>query len=103
MTKTMRENLKETAFGKLLPDGQIFYKGKGCSKCSGSGYSGRISINEVLQADENIRAAILRKAPESEIKKIAASGGMTTMLEDGLEKVKKGETTIEEILRVIQE
>ena len=84
-------------------DKDIFYKGKGCSECGGSGYVGRISINEVLVADEPIREAILRKASASEIKKIAMEHGMTTMLEDGFLKVQKGLTTIEEILRVINE
>jgi type II secretory ATPase GspE/PulE/Tfp pilus assembly ATPase PilB-like protein len=78
-------------------------KGKKCDECNHSGYLGRICINEVLVADGAIREAILRKASASEIKELAVSHGMTTMLEDGLKKVKAGITTMEEILRVIHE
>ncbi len=80
-----------------------FYKGKGCIECNESGYKGRTSINEVLVANDVIREAILRKAPAGEIKSLAIKNGMTTMIEDGYEKAKAGITTIEEILRVIQE
>ncbi len=56
-----------------------------------------------MVADDEIREAILRKASSSELRKIAIKNGMTTMLEDGFKKCLKGETTIEEILRVIHE
>ena len=78
-------------------------KGKGCTQCNESGYSGRVCINEVLVADNDIKDAILQKASASDLKKIAIRNGMTTMLEDGLRKVGLGLTTIEEVLRVIQE
>lgn len=103
MTKVIKDSLTHTAFGPLIKDKQEFYKGVGCEACNGSGYKGRISINEVLVADEPIREAILRKASADEIKKIAMSRGMTTMFEDGFHKIEKGLTTIEEILRVIHE
>ena len=78
-------------------------RGKGCTQCNESGYSGRVCINEVLVADNDIKDAILQKASASDLKKIAIRNGMTTMLEDGLRKVGLGLTTIEEVLRVIQE
>jgi len=79
------------------------YKGTGCALCSGTGYKGRLGINEVLVADEEVRNAILRKASAAEIKSIAIKNGMTTMLEDGKAKVALGETTMEEVLRVIHD
>ncbi|MEY4602298.1 MAG: type 4 fimbrial assembly protein PilB, type pilus assembly protein PilB [Candidatus Parcubacteria bacterium] len=89
---------------KVFSDGEIvFYKGAGCNACSQSGYSGRGCINEVLVADEMIRKAILEKASADVIKKVAIAGGMTTMFEDGLKKVKAGQTTLEEVLRVVHE
>lgn len=103
MTKAMKESLAHTAFGPLLREGQEFYKGLGCKACGESGYKDRISINEVLVADEAIREAILRKASADEIKKLAKSRGMTTMFEDGFRKAEAGLITIEEILRVIHE
>ncbi|MBP6060752.1 MAG: type II/IV secretion system protein [Candidatus Pacebacteria bacterium] len=103
MTETIRKSFTNTTFYPFLQKMTEFYVGKGCEKCSGSGYRGRTCINEVLVADESIREAILRKAPSSEIKNLAISHGMTTMLEDGFQKVKTGITTLEEILRVIHE
>ncbi len=89
---------------KVFSDGEIvFYKGAGCNACSQSGYSGRGCINEVLVADEMIRKAILEKASADVIKKVAIASGMTTMFEDGLKKVKTGQTTLEEVLRVVHE
>lgn len=76
------------------------YKGKGCQLDHGIGYEGRIGIFEVLIIDDEIRNAITRRADALAIKKIAVKNGMTTMLEDGLTKVKEGLTTIDEILRV---
>jgi len=84
-----------------LSETSVLYKGKGCDECNNSGYSGRICINEVLVADDEIREAILRKASSTELRKIAIKNGMTTMLEDGLKKAEAGETTLEEIFRVI--
>ena len=78
-------------------------KRKGCGECGNTGYKGRMCINEVLVADNEIREAILRRASADEIKKIAIKNGMTTMLEDGLQKVKNGFTTVEEVLRVVHE
>ncbi|TSC70183.1 MAG: general secretion pathway protein E [Parcubacteria group bacterium Gr01-1014_46] len=100
---SLKESLSGTPFEKLLNKKQWFYEGMGCEQCDGNGYKGRISINEVLVADETIKEAILRKAPASEIKKIAIARGMTTMIEDGFHKVESGLTTLEEVLRVIQE
>ena len=79
------------------------YKGKGCDIDHQTGYEGRIGIFEVLFIDDEIRDAIVKKTNAAEIKKIAVKNGMTTMLEDGVEKIKSGVTTIEEVLRVTKE
>jgi len=75
-------------------------KGKGCSECSGTGYRGRVALYEVMSVTENIREHILRGSNANEIKKAAIEEGMVTLRRSGLEKVKKGITTIEEIVRV---
>jgi type IV pilus assembly protein PilB len=103
VTSALKESFSNTAISKLIQDEKKLFKGKGCDKCNLSGYIGRICINEVLVADDEIREAILRKASSSEIRKIAIKNGMTTMLEDGFRRIKNGETTIEEVLRVIHE
>ena len=79
------------------------YKGKGCQVCGGLGYSGRIGIFEILTISEAIKDAIVDKKNAGEIQALAVGEGMTTMLEDGLLKVKSGITTIEEIMRVTKE
>lgn len=103
INKSLKDSLIDTPIGKLISESKSYHKGKGCDECNGSGYSGRICINEVLVADDVIKEAILKKTSANEIKKIAISRGMTTMLEDGWKKISAGETTIEEILRVIHE
>jgi len=103
MTHAMKEALAQTPYATLLVNSDFVYKGKGCGECNDSGYKGRICINEVLVADNEIREAILRRASANEIKKIAVKNGMTTMFEDGFQKVKDGITTVEEVLRVIHE
>ncbi len=103
MTGAMREALHDSPFGRLLKETHEFYRGKGCKKCNNSGYQSRISINEVLVADDVIKEAILRKASAREIKNLSVSRGMTTMLEDGYTKALAGDTTLEEILRVVHE
>ncbi len=97
------KRLFETLLKSVLGNNKNFFRGKGCEACNGSGYHGRTVISEVLVADEEIRAAILRKASSSEIERIAVKNGMTTMLADGFKKAISGITTIQEILRVIHE
>ncbi len=96
----------ETILPKSLLErikGKSLYTGKGCKTCSGTGYLGRIGIHEVLEISEPIREAIVKRLSASNIKEIAVKEGMTTMLEDGFEKVITGITSVEEVLRVTQE
>src|SRR4030042_1818460 len=79
------------------------YHGKGCPVCFNSGYVERIGIFEVLPVDDDIRQAISEKKDSSLIAQTAVKNGMKTLLEDGLEKVKNGITTIEEVIRVTKE
>ncbi len=95
--------LKETIPAELLDDHRDFFQGKGCDVCHHTGYLGRMGIYEVLEVNDFIREAIMRRADAGEVKKIAVKNGMTTLLEDGFMKAVAGLTTIEEILRVIHE
>ena len=76
------------------------YKGKGCPVCHQTGYMGRIGVFEVLETNEELNAAIISKKSTDDLRKLALKSGMKTMMEDGIEKVKQGLTTIEELLRV---
>ena len=79
------------------------YQGKGCSVCHQTGYQDRIGIFEVLLMDDQIRQAVIDKKDAGTIRKIANKNGMRLMIDDGLEKVKEGITSIEEIIRVTKE
>ncbi len=97
-----KESLKEV-LSELMKKQSTFFFGKGCDDCAGTGYKGRIGVNEVLVVNQEIREAILAKASAFTIKEIAIKNGMTTMIEEGFNKAVKGETTVEEILRSINE
>jgi type IV pilus assembly protein PilB len=75
-------------------------RGQGCKSCHQTGYLGRVGLFEVLEITKDIRRLITEKADSDLISKQAISEGMTTMLQDGLNKIKDGSTTIEEVLRV---
>lgn len=79
------------------------YSGKGCALCHRSGFHGRIGIYEVLVLDETIRQAIIAKQDAFAIQDLARTAQMQTMLEDGIDKVLEGVTTVEEVLRVTKE
>ena len=76
------------------------YQGKGCKMCHNTGYLGRLGVFEVLEVSKDIRRLIAEKADSDSITKQAVTEGMETMLDDGLDKVLKGMTTIEEVIRV---
>lgn len=103
ITEDKKRILAEVLSPEILKNDKEFYEGKGCSQCNQSGYYSRIGIHEILTVDDEIRAAIIKRVDASEIKEIAIKNGMTTMVEDGFQKVIAGITTIEEILRVIHE
>ncbi len=76
------------------------YKGKGCNTCSNTGYKGRIAVYEILTIAEEIRELILAGASANEIKKEAIRIGMMTMRQSAIDLLKKGLTTIDEVVRV---
>jgi len=78
-----------------------FFKAVGCPECHNRGFRGRIGLYELLTITEELSEMIIRRAPVSEITQAAIASGMTTLMRDGLDKVKKGMTTIEEVLRVV--
>jgi len=83
-------------------DSLLLYRGRGCDKCKGRGYFGRTGIFELLVIDNEIRPMITERIDSQSIKSHAVSRGMKTLRQDGIEKVIKGITTLEEVLRVTQ-
>ena len=80
-----------------------FYRGKGCDKCLHTGYKGRVGIFELMLPNDEIRALTVAKSSSTDIRKAAIRNKMKTMQEDGIDKVKAGITTLEEVLRVTQQ
>jgi general secretion pathway protein E len=83
-------------------DGYL-YRGKGCATCMHTGFRGRTGIYELMVMDDTIRRLTLNTTDANTIKKEAIKLGMKTLLMDGIEKMKRGITTLEEVLRVTQE
>jgi type II secretory ATPase GspE/PulE/Tfp pilus assembly ATPase PilB-like protein/RNA polymerase subunit RPABC4/transcription elongation factor Spt4 len=83
--------------------GQDFHRAAGCDLCHQTGYRGRLGIYEVMPVSDKLRRLIAQRAPEATIRDAALSAGMLSLAEDGLDKVKAGVTTAEELLRVVTE
>jgi len=100
--KPDKETLKEFGIEDNIKDLTI-YEGKGCESCKFTGYKGRTGIYEFLLIKDEIRDLVLRRTSSDQIKKKALELGMHTLRMDGWEKVKKGLTTINEVIRVTEE
>jgi type IV pilus assembly protein PilB len=72
----------------------------GCARCGGSGYKGRIGLYEVMLVSDDIRTLAVSRAPADKIARVAVDEGMMRLREDGLEKVRRGLTSVAEIARV---
>lgn len=81
-------------------EGTTFYKPRGCPKCGTTGYRGRGAMMEILLVSDEVREMILKNANAATIREAAVRSGMITLREMGLQRVKEGQTTVEEILRV---
>ena len=93
-------DISEDALKDLgLAPGTTVYKGEGCDKCGGTGYAGRQGLYEVMPISPEIREAILDRASTTDLRRIASRQGMLTLRDDGLLKVAKGVTTVEEVVR----
>ena len=102
---TMEELLKHFSrdiIAKFFPDGESIttYHGAGCKLCHNTGYKGRLGAFEVLEVSSEIRKLIAAKSDAEVINNQAIKEGMRSMLEDAMIKVQKGQTTIEEVIRV---
>lgn len=84
-------------------DPVMLYRPVGCAECGNTGYSGRISIVELLVMSDTIRSMVMRHVTSGEVRQQAIADGMQTMYENGLSKAVTGVTTIEEVLRVTRE
>jgi len=84
----------------LMPEAQ-FRRGAGCDQCNHTGYSNRRPVTELLAVTEPFREAVLKKLQTSALEQIAIQEGMRTLWQNGLQRAVTGQTTLEEIIRVV--
>jgi type II secretory ATPase GspE/PulE/Tfp pilus assembly ATPase PilB-like protein len=94
------QTIAEAGLDPATLEGQVFYEGKGCLECDGTGFHGRMAIAELLDLSDRIRGLILERRPAAEIKRAAKEEGMTFLREAALAKVFEGSTTLKEINKV---
>ena len=97
--KTPLQTLIKAGFSQEEAKNLQTFKGKGCKTCNGTGYKGRIGMYEVMEVGEDIQELILVGASAQEIRRKAIEEGMFTLRRSGLEKLKSGDTTLDEVLR----
>ena len=100
MTEAETKSLSGLIPEDLLKSQKTIYRGLGCDECGGAGFMGRLGIHEVMEIDNPIREAILRKTSANDVRKLAIRHGMVPIILDGFHKVREGLTTIEEVLRM---
>jgi len=94
------ETLKDFGIEPILLKGhQVFEKGEGCDYCNGKGYKGRMAVTEVMPISTSLRELILKRASTAELREQARKEGMKTLREDAIVKMKRGMTTLDEIIR----
>ena len=105
LVRVICENCREEAGPRLTPRGEevTTYRGAGCDRCFGTGYIGRMGIFELMELKEDIRRLIMQKGDAAQLTLAARSNGMRNLREDGWEKVERGITTVDEVMRVTQE
>jgi type IV pilus assembly protein PilB len=75
------------------------FRGRGCERCSNTGYKGRVGLYEVMEINDEVRELILSGASAVELRAKAIESGMMTLRGSGLQKIRDGVTTIEEVVR----
>ena len=93
----MREFLQLRGFAS-----EKTFKGKGCDRCRKTGYSGRLGIYELLVMDDTLRDMVTANPDVTQLRKLCRERGLVTLRDDGFTKVMKGQTTVDEILRVTE-
>jgi type II secretory ATPase GspE/PulE/Tfp pilus assembly ATPase PilB-like protein len=95
------DEMKEFLTLQGFPD-QATYRGKGCDRCRKTGYAGRLGIYELLVMDDALRDMVTRNPDVNQLRKLCRERGLVSLRDDGLAKVMKGLTTVDEILRVTE-
>src|SRR4029079_18987676 len=97
------ETLRALSMSEDTTSHSVFYKAAGCEECNHTGYRGRMGIYEVMRVNDKVRRLIAQRAGEDMIRDAAIAAGMVSLGEDALSKVKSGQTSAEELFRVVTE
>ncbi len=105
LVRVICEHCKAEDGRRIAPDGETVacYRGQGCERCFGSGYTGRVGIFELMELNDEIRRLIMQNEDAVAITNAARRNGMQNLREDGWQKVARGVTTAAEVMRVTQE
>jgi general secretion pathway protein E len=105
LVRLICKNCKVSAGTRIAPSGEIIetFRGAGCDSCSGTGYTSRLGIFELMEMDEELRKLVMANADATALTQAARRNGMRNLREDGWQKVQSGQTTAEEVMRVTQE
>ncbi|MBN1473746.1 MAG: type II secretion system ATPase GspE [Syntrophaceae bacterium] len=95
-----KETLSNLGLNKSVLKDNTFFRKKGCNLCMQTGYRGRTAIFEIMTVDDEIKRLVLKTSDANQINDLAIKHGMITLQQDGIQKVMKGITTAEEVLRV---
>jgi type IV pilus assembly protein PilB len=94
-----RDTLIDNGFA--AEDGFEAFEPGGCVRCAGTGYKGRVGLYEIMEMTDGLRRLVLQKSSADDLRELARIEGMRTLREDGLEKIKRGQTSVAEVLRVV--
>jgi general secretion pathway protein E len=91
---------QEAKLGRPLP-GRAFFEAVGCAKCNLKGYLGRRGVFELFEVDEAVRPLIVSRASPEALQRAAIARGMATLAENGLLLAERGETSLDEVIRIL--
>ena len=97
--KKDKKFLIEAGFDEDEIDDVKISRGKGCPKCNGKGYKGRVAVYEIMEVTEEVKKAITAQVPEDQLRKTAIKAGMLTLRQDAIQKVREGTTTMDEVIK----
>ena len=95
-----RELLESSRIPLMVAAGFKFRRGQGCGHCRGTGYHGRRAVGELLVLNDEMREAIVSRAPVRQLKELAHKAGVRLIRHSALDLVRRGQTTVEEVNRV---
>ena len=98
-----RQRFVDAGLSTVQGDPVKAMKGRGCDRCGGTGYKGRVGLFEVMEMSDALRELVLNGAPATELRRVAMSEGMSTLRQSGLKKVVEGLSSMEEVVRETME